>query len=103
MRRIIVTLIITVIFPLFLTAQDLKTYQETFNEAEYFFMNGDYPDALSYYLQIAEKFPDNANIEYRIGVCYLNINGKKNLSIDYLETASKNMSKVAEIRRGYSY
>jgi tetratricopeptide (TPR) repeat protein len=92
MRRIIVTLIITAIFPLSLIAQDLKTYQETFNEAEYFFMNGDYPDALAYYLQIVEKFPDNANIEYRIGVCYLNINGKKNLSIDYLQTASKNMS-----------
>jgi len=92
MRRLIVTLIITAIFPPFLIAQDLKTYQETFSEAEYFFMNGDYPDALSYYLQIAEKFPDNANIEYMIGVCYLNINGKKNLSIDYLEAASKNMS-----------
>jgi hypothetical protein len=55
-------------------------------------MNGDYSDAIFYYIQIAEKFPDNANIEYMIGVCYLNINGKKNLSIDYLEAASKNMS-----------
>jgi len=69
-----------------------QTYQETFNDAEYFFMNGDYSDAISYYIQIAEKFPDNANINYRIGVCYLNINGKKEPSIDYLETASKNMS-----------
>jgi tetratricopeptide (TPR) repeat protein len=92
MRRIIVTLIIIAFLPCFLIAQDIKTYQETFNDAEYFFMNGDYSDAIFYYIQIAEKFPDNANINYRIGVCYLNINGKKNLSIDYLETASKNMS-----------
>ena len=92
MRRVIVILIITAFFPLFLIAQDLKSYQETFNEAEYFLMNGDYQDALSYYILIAEKFPDNANIDYRIGVCYLNISGKKNLSIDYLEAASRNMS-----------
>jgi WD40-like Beta Propeller Repeat. len=92
MRRVILTLIITAFFPLFLIAQDLKSSQETFNEAEYFLMNGDYQDALSYYMLIAEKFPDNANIDYRIGVCYLNISGKKNLSIDYLEAASRNMS-----------
>jgi hypothetical protein len=92
MRRNIVILIIIAFFPLSLISQDIKSYQGTFNEAEYFFMNGDYSDALSYYLPIDEKFPENANIEYRIGVCYLNINGKKNLSISYLESASKNMS-----------
>jgi hypothetical protein len=92
MRRIIVTLIIIAFSPFSLIAQDIQTYQEIFNEAEYFFMNADYTDAISYYLQIAEKFPDNANINYRVGVCYLNINGRKNLSINYLETASKNMS-----------
>jgi tetratricopeptide (TPR) repeat protein len=92
MRRIIVILIIIAFSPLSLIAQDIKSYQDTFNEAEYFFMNGDYTDAISYYQQIAEKFPDNANLKYRIGVCYLNISGKKNLSIDFLEAASKNMS-----------
>lgn len=92
MRKIIVTFLIAVFSCFLLTAQDLKPLQDTFNEAEYFLMNGDYQDALTYYLQIAEKMPDNANIDYRIGSCYLNINGKKNLSIDYLDAASKNMS-----------
>ena len=55
-------------------------------------MREDYSDAIGYYLQLYEKLPDNYNLAYCIGVCYLNIPGKKNLSVSYLETASKNMS-----------
>lgn len=73
-------------------AQDNKALQETFLEAEYFLMSEDYSDALALYLQLYEKQPENANLSYRIGVCYLNIPGKKNLSVDYLETAVRNMS-----------
>lgn len=96
-RRIHLLLIGTLI-PFCLNAQDIKSLQETFLDAEYFFMKADYADALPNYLQVYEKMPDNANIAYRIGVCYLNIDGKKNLSIDYLETASKNMS--AKVKEG---
>ncbi len=67
--------------------QDLKTMQEDFLEAEYFFMSGSYNDALPVYLSLFEQMQDNANLAYKIGVCYLNINGKKNLSIPYLEKA----------------
>jgi tetratricopeptide (TPR) repeat protein len=73
-------------------AQDEKSNQEIFLDAEYFFMNEDYSDALTYYMQLYEKLPENSNLAYCIGVCYLNIPGKKNLSIEYLESASKNMS-----------
>jgi hypothetical protein len=55
-------------------------------------MTENYTDALTYYLQLYEKMPDNQNLAYCIGVCYLNIPGKKNLSVDYLEAASKNIS-----------
>ncbi len=83
--------LITISFPLCLLSQEMKPLQDIFIDAEYFFMNGDYPDALLYYLQIYGKLPENANIAYRIGDCYLNINGKKNLSTEYLEAATKNM------------
>jgi hypothetical protein len=72
--------------------QEIKNMQNLFLETEYFFLNGDYSDALPSYLQLYEQMPENANLAYRIGACYLNIHGQKNLSIDYLETASKNMS-----------
>src|SRR5674476_1011673 len=73
-------------------AQDNKELQETFLEAEYFLMSRDYSDALALYLQLYEKQPENSNLSYRIGVCYLNIPGKKNFSVEYLETAVRNMS-----------
>ena len=75
-----------------LPAQDSRSLQDTFLEAEYFFLNEDFSDALPLYQKVYEKMPDNANIAYLIGVCYLNISGKKNLAIPYLEAASRNVS-----------
>jgi Tol biopolymer transport system component len=87
-----VCLIVTIIFSFSVFAQESKDSQNTFLEAEFFLLNEDYSDALNYYLQLYEKLPDNSNLAYCIGVCYLNIPGKKNLSVSYLEAASKNMS-----------
>ena len=92
MSKIAVCLIVTFIFSISAIAQENKGLQDTFLEAEFFLLNEDYSDALNYYLQLYEKLPDNSNLAHCIGVCYLNIPGKKNLSVSYLETASKNMS-----------
>jgi len=74
------------------SAQDIKTLQETFLEAEYFFMSGDYSDALPYYLKLSEQMPGNANLAYRTGICYLNIPSENDLAVSYLEKASSKMS-----------
>ena len=87
-----VCLFVAILFLIPVHAQDKKSLQETFLEGEYFLFKADYSDALSDYLQLYEKFPDNSNLAYCIGVCYLNIPGKKNLSIKYLEKATGNMS-----------
>jgi hypothetical protein len=92
MRKTAVVLIFTIILSVNAFSQENKALQDSFLEAEYFKMNEDYNDALTFYLQLYEKLPDNANIAFSIGVCYLNIPGKKNLSIEYLEFATKNMS-----------
>jgi tetratricopeptide (TPR) repeat protein len=92
MSKRFVCLFLTMVFSLSLSAQDTKDLQAIFIEAEYFLMNEDYSDALNDYLQLYEKLPDNSNLAYCVGVCYLNIPGKKNLSVSYLESASKNMS-----------
>ncbi|HVN57298.1 MAG TPA: hypothetical protein VMT63_03280 [Bacteroidales bacterium] len=75
-----------------LASQEMKSLQETFLESEYFFMYSDYSDALPGYLSILEKMPDNANVAYRIGVCYLNISGQKNHAPEYLEKAVMKVS-----------
>ncbi len=84
------TFLVAILFPCI--AQDTRSLQDAFLEAEYFFVQDDYQDALPIYLTTYEKLPDNANLAYRIGVCYINIEGKKNLSIEYLEKASKNIA-----------
>lgn len=85
-------LLITAFVTFSLYSQVNKQLQNTFLEAEYFLMNEDYSDAINYYLQIYSELPDNANIAFSIGVCYLNIPGKKDISVKYLEAAVKNMS-----------
>lgn len=79
-------------------SQDNIRLQEAFYEAEYFLMRGDYSDALPYYQGIYAAMPENANIAFRIGICYLNIPGSKNLAIEYLEKASQNVT--AKYREG---
>jgi len=73
-------------------SQDMRQLQSVFMEAEYFLLLDEYNDALPYYLQIYQSLPDNANIAYRIGLCYLNIPDRKNMALSYLETAAKNTS-----------
>ena len=89
-RAVCLLFILLLIAPVY--AQENKDLEDSFLEAEYFLMNESYSDALTYYLQLYEKLPENSNLAYCVGVCYLNIPGKKNLSIEYLENAIKNMS-----------
>jgi hypothetical protein len=92
MNKSIVFLLVIILLPLSVSSQDGKSLQELLLESEYFLMNEEYTDALPGYLQLLEKMPDNSNIAYRAGVCYLNIPGEKNLSISYLENAVRNIS-----------
>jgi tetratricopeptide (TPR) repeat protein len=92
MTRKISCLVVTLMFIFTSYAQEMKNADETLQEADNFFMNEDFLDALPIYLQLYEQLPNNANLAYRIGACYLNIQGKKNLSVSYLEIASRKMS-----------
>lgn len=64
--------------------------KEVFLDGEYFMMYEEFADALPFYLQLYEKDPENTNICYRIGVCYLNLPGQKDKSIPFLEKAILN-------------
>ena len=68
--------------------EDLRLY---FSDAEFFLAEEEYVDALYDYLELYDNgFEDNANINYRIGICYLYIPGQKDKAIPYLEKAIKN-------------
>ena len=92
MSKKIICLFLALFIAISVFPQDNRKLQETFLDAEYFFMTEDYTDAINYYLALYEEYPDNSNIAFRIGVCYLNMPGKKEMSLKYLEAAAKNMS-----------
>src|SRR5512133_2493080 len=92
MRKTIVCLIVTLFCFSRVFSQESKELQEKFLEAEYFLMNEYYQDALNIYLQLYESLPENANIARSIGICDLIIQGRKNLAVDYMEAAVKDMS-----------
>ncbi|HLN20062.1 MAG TPA: hypothetical protein VK213_03180 [Bacteroidales bacterium] len=92
MSKFNVCLLFACLFSSLVFAQEDRELQDSFMEAEYFLLNEDYADALNIYTQLYEKLPDNANLAHSIGICYLNIPGRKNMAIDFLEVASKNIS-----------
>jgi outer membrane protein OmpA-like peptidoglycan-associated protein/tetratricopeptide (TPR) repeat protein len=76
------------------TSEDFK---ELFYDAEFFFAQEEYTDALYDYLEIYNNgYKENANINYRMGICYLNIPGQKDKAITHLLEAVKNVSKKYE-------
>jgi len=94
MKRIVT--LITVCFLVIFTAfpqQYQEVLKEIFLDAEFFLMDESYADALVEYQKLMTRgYENNANINYRIGVCYLNIPGEKTKSIPYLQKAVTNVT-----------
>lgn len=67
--------------------------RDVFLDAEFFVLEESYVDALLEYQKLYNRgYENNANINYRIGICYLNIPGEKEKSIPYLEKAVKDVT-----------
>ncbi|MBN1144479.1 MAG: OmpA family protein [Bacteroidales bacterium] len=74
--------------------KNLTELKEYFSDAEFFFAQEEYADALYDYLELYNNgFKENANINYKMGICYLNIPGQKDKAIGHLLEAVKNVSK----------
>ncbi len=67
--------------------------EELYLDANSYFFFEDYEEALALYQQLIREIPKNSNLNYRIGICYLNLPGKRHKSIPFLESASSNVSK----------
>lgn len=89
MKKVVFILVLT-LSSLIVSAQDSKEIKDAFLDGEYFLAYEEYIDALPYYLEVYKQNPDNANVNYRIGLCYLNITGQKEESIPYLHKAILN-------------
>ncbi|MFO7370124.1 MAG: OmpA family protein [Bacteroidales bacterium] len=74
--------------------KNLTELKEYFSDAEFFFAQEEYADALYDYLELYNNgYQENASINYKMGICYLNIPGQKDKAIGHLLEAVKNVSK----------
>jgi hypothetical protein len=78
-------LLILVLFPYSGSAQSSAEKKNIFTQAETYFLYEEYELANQLYILL--ETPDNLNIKYKIGTCYLNIPGEKEKSVPYLEAA----------------
>jgi hypothetical protein len=83
-------LLILVIFPSSASAQSSVEKKNIFTQAETYFLYEEYELANQLYILL--DTPDNLNIKYKIGTCYLNIPGEKEKSVPYLESAVRDAS-----------
>lgn len=86
---------------LFLIITSLLSYSQEFNkklfkkkflDAEYFFLFEDYKKALPLYLELYKMDSTNANVAYRIGICYNEDKIHFHKAIPFLEKATQNIS-----------
>ncbi len=68
---------------------DLK---QVFAAAESFYLFEEFDEALPLYLRLHRAYPDNYNVYFKIGVCYLNDPYGKDKSIFYLEKAAEKIN-----------
>lgn len=82
------------VFALSAGAQDdVRTFRRIFNEAESVMLYlHDHEKALPLYLILNDMDKENAHIMYKIGLCYLNIPGKKSEAIHWFRKATENIS-----------
>ena len=94
------------VFPLIVTSlvissQSPDEKKKIFAQAELHFLYEEFDLANSLYLLL--ETPESMNIKYKIGTCYLPIEGEKQKSIPYLEDALKNVSSaIRYINNGLS-
>ncbi len=93
--RLTLPLMALLVFSLTLSAQTNGEKKKIFAKAESYYLYEEYDLANPLYLLLDS--PDNLNILYKIGACYVNIPGEKNKAIPYLESAVKDSRYDAKI------
>ncbi len=93
MRRVrYIFCVILVAHAVSLAGQSRSSLRELFVSAEGDLLFEDYAEALPKYMSLLQIYPENYNLYFRIGQCYLNTPGEKDKAISWLETAAGHIS-----------
>jgi Tol biopolymer transport system component len=95
MKKIAVIIFALLLGVGFVNAQ-APDFAKKFSDAEYHLQYANYAEALPLYVELANADPNNANVNYKAGFCYLNTPGQKAKAIPFLERAAANTSRAYE-------
>jgi hypothetical protein len=82
--------LVLVLFSASASAQSANEMKDIFAQAESYYLYEEYELANQLFLLL--ETPDNMNIKYKIGTCYINIPGEKEKAIPYLEESVRSAS-----------
>lgn len=89
--KIIGILLFVISSPSSIYSQPTSDLKSLFLEAESYYLFEEYKDALPLYQLILAEDPENYNINFKIGICYLNDPYLKSKSVSYLVKAAENI------------
>ncbi len=92
MRQLAFIFFCLFLIPVRATPQDQKLFKQTFIDAEYAFITEEYEEALNLYTELLNMDPENANLHFLTGACYLSMYGEKQKAIPHLEKATQSMT-----------
>jgi tetratricopeptide (TPR) repeat protein len=85
MRIFLTLFVILISFPT--SAQSREEMLEMFSEGQYFLNREDYHEAAFYFSKIVNRYPDNANFNFKLGECYMNLPGSEAMAVPCFEKA----------------
>ena len=86
-------LVYITVFTISVKAQSNNEYQKKFEAANQLMDQKQYEIAKDLWIELAEEYPDNANINYKAGYCLLNTFFQKRDALKYLSRAERNIKK----------
>lgn len=92
MRQLALIFIGLFLLPFSAMPQGKNTFKQTFIDAEYAFITEEYEEALNDYQELLKMDPENANLQFLTGACYLSLYGEKQKAIPFLEKAIQSMT-----------
>ncbi len=101
-KIILLVLIVFCLTPLISQELSNKKFIRAVLEADIsYYYDEDYEKAASMYEPLLNSHPDNSNLAAKLGICYLNIDGKRQEALKLLKTASANVAGSAKEYKEY--
>ncbi len=85
--------VIFILQAVFLFSQSKTDYRENFNQGNLLALEENYALALKYFMSAYQIDSTNANINYKVGYCYLQSATEKDKALFFLEKAAKNIGR----------